>query len=81
MRLVYIQISPTLYPDLPSAVRQVPHSGELPVPKPPENLTFSDDKSDADEDHGQQEGDNVDCDHTFEESCCSCELNLLTPCL
>jgi hypothetical protein len=28
------------YPDLPSAMRPVPHSEELPVPKPPENLDF-----------------------------------------
>jgi hypothetical protein len=28
------------HPDLLSAIRSVPHSKELPVPKPPENLTF-----------------------------------------
>jgi hypothetical protein len=39
------------YPDLPSAVRPVSHSEEYPVPKPPENLTFSDDISDSDEDN------------------------------
>jgi len=33
-------------PDLPSAIRPVPHSKELPVIKPPENPTFSDDNSD-----------------------------------
>jgi hypothetical protein len=33
-------------PDFPSAMR--------PVPMPPENLTFSDDNSDPDEDRGQQ---------------------------
>ena len=32
----------------------VPHSEELPVPKPPQNLTSSHDNSDSDEDHGQQ---------------------------
>jgi hypothetical protein len=26
-----------------TAMRPVPHSEELPVPKPPENLTFNDD--------------------------------------
>jgi len=55
------------YPDLPSAITPVPHSEELPVPKPPENLTFSDDNSDSD-DHGQQEGENVECDPTYQAS-------------
>ena len=49
------------------------HSKELPVPKPPENLTFSNDNSGSDEEHRQQEGDNVDCDLTFEASCSSAE--------
>jgi len=39
------------YPDLPSAVRPIPHSEEYPVPKPAENLTFSDDISDSGDDH------------------------------
>ena len=56
------------YPDFPFAVRFVPHSEELPVPKPPENLTFGGDRSDSDEDHGRQEADNVNCDLTFERS-------------
>ena len=47
------------YPDFPFAVRFVPHSEELPVPKPPENLTFGDKRSDSDEGHGQQEGDKL----------------------
>ncbi|UYV69091.1 hypothetical protein LAZ67_6002396 [Cordylochernes scorpioides] len=34
------------YPDLPSAMRPVPHSDILPVPQPPENVIFSDDNSD-----------------------------------
>ena len=34
-----------------------PHNEELPLLKPLENLTFSDDNSDSDEVHGQQEGD------------------------
>jgi hypothetical protein len=41
--------------DLASAMRPVPHSEELPVPKPPENLTSSDDNSDSDQDYEQQE--------------------------
>ena len=61
------------YPDLPSAVTSLPYKEELPVPKSPENLTVSDDNSDCGEDHGQQEGDNVDCDPTFEASCSSFE--------
>jgi hypothetical protein len=47
------------YPYMPPAMRPVPYSEKLPVPKPPENLNFSEDNSDANEDHGQQEGDNV----------------------
>jgi hypothetical protein len=61
------------YPDLPSAMRLVPHSEELPVPKPPENLTFSDDNCDSDEVHGHQKGDNADRDPTLEASCSSFE--------
>ncbi|UYV61768.1 hypothetical protein LAZ67_1006437 [Cordylochernes scorpioides] len=34
------------YPDLPSAMRPVPHSDILPVQQPPENVIFSDDDSD-----------------------------------
>ncbi|UYV82240.1 hypothetical protein LAZ67_21001434 [Cordylochernes scorpioides] len=34
------------YPDLPSAMRPVPHSDILPVPQPPENVIFSEDDSD-----------------------------------
>ena len=44
------------YPDFPYALRHVPHSEQLPISKPPENLTFSDEISDFDEDLGQQEG-------------------------
>jgi len=65
-------------PDLPSAMRPVPHSRELPVTKPPENPTFSDDNSDSNEDHGQYEGDNVDWDPTFKASCSPFEPHLLT---
>ena len=66
------------YPDLSSAMTPVPHSGEISVPKSPESLTFNKDISDSDEDRGQQEGDNFDCDQTFEASCSSFEPHLLT---
>jgi hypothetical protein len=49
----------------------------LPAPKPPEYLTFSDNNSDSDEDHGEQEGSNVECDPTYEGSC-SPDHHLLT---
>jgi hypothetical protein len=49
-------------------MRPIPQSKELPVPKPLENPAFSDDNSNSDEDHGQQEWDNVECDPTFEAS-------------
>ena len=48
------------------------------IPKSSENLTFSDDNSDSDEDRVEQEGDNVDCDPTFEASSSSSEPHLLT---
>jgi hypothetical protein len=51
------------YPNVPSAMRRVPHSAELPVPKPPINLTLSDRES-SDEDVGQANN-NVNCDPTF----------------
>jgi len=44
---------------------------------PLENLTFSSDSSDSDEDHRQQEGDTVDCYLTFEASCSSSGPHLL----
>jgi hypothetical protein len=65
-------------PNVSSAMRPVPHSEELPVTKPPENPTFSDDNADSDEDHGQYEGDNVDCDPTFKASCSLSEPHFLT---
>jgi hypothetical protein len=66
------------YPDLPSAMRPVPHSEQLSTPKPLENLAFSDDNSDSDKDHGQQDGEHFDCVWTFEGSCSSIEPHLLT---
>ena len=40
--------SKSKHTDLPSAMRPLPHSEELPVLQPPENLTFIDDNSDSD---------------------------------
>jgi hypothetical protein len=56
------------YPDLPSAMRPVPHTEQTLVPKPKEYLALSNNNYDSDKDHGQQEVDNVDCDPTFEAS-------------
>jgi len=44
------------YPDLPSAMRPVPHSEELPLSKPLEILIFNDNNSDSDKDRRQQKG-------------------------
>jgi len=63
------------HPALPSTMRPVQQSEELPVPKPP---TFSNDNSDSDENLRRQVGDNVDFDPTSEASCFSSELHLLT---
>jgi hypothetical protein len=49
----------------------------LPMPKSPVNLTFSNENSDSDEDHGQQEMENIDCDPTFEASYSSSEPHSL----
>jgi len=65
-------------PDLPSAMRPVPHGREFPVKKPTENPTFSDDNSDSNEDHGQYEWENIDWDPTFKASCSPSEPHLLT---
>jgi hypothetical protein len=59
---------PLKYPYFPSAMRPVLQREELPVLKPPENLTLHEYNFDSDEDHGQQGGDNVECDPTFEAS-------------
>jgi hypothetical protein len=64
------------YPDFLSAMRLAAHGEELPVPKTPENLTFSDEKSNSLVDHRQHEGENVDCNQTFEVSCSSFEPHL-----
>ena len=59
------------HPVLPPAMRPVSQSEELPLPKSPENLTFSGDNSNSDEDHTQQEGENVECKSTLQASCSS----------
>jgi len=64
------------YPNLPSAMRSVPHSVELPVSKPPTNITLIDIQS-SDEDVGQAKND-MDCNPTFAGACSSNEPNLLT---
>jgi len=57
-------------------MRPVPHSEELPVSKPPTNMTLSDSES-SDEDVGQANN-NMDCDPTFAGACASNEPHLLT---
>jgi len=64
------------YPNLPSAMRPVPHSAELPLPKPPTNMALSDSVS-SDEDVGQANN-SMDCDPTFVGAISSNELHLLT---
>jgi len=63
-------------PNLLSVMRPVPHSVELPVPKPPTSMMLSDSKS-SDEDVGQSNN-NMDCDPTFAGACSSNEPHLLT---
>ena len=65
------------YPNLPSAMRPVPHIAELPVPKPPTNMTMSDSES-SDEDVGLANN-NMDCNPTFAGATSSNEPHLLTP--
>jgi len=64
-------------PNLPSAMRPVPHSAELPVPKPPTNVTLSDSES-SDEDVGQANNNTDCCDPTFAGASSSNEPHLLT---
>ena len=59
-------------------MKPVSQSEELLVPKPPENLSFSDDSSDSNEDDGQQEWENVHCEKKFEAISSSTEPHLLT---
>jgi len=64
------------YPNLPSAMKPVPQSAELPVPKPPTHMTLSDCES-SDEDVGQANN-NMFCDPTSAGACSSNEPHLLT---
>ena len=64
------------YPNLPSAMRPALHSAELPVPKPPTNMTLIDRES-SDEDVGQANK-NMDCDPTSAGASSSNEPHLLT---
>jgi len=64
------------YRNLSSAMRLVAHNVELPVPKPPTNVTMSDSES-SDEDVVQANN-NMDCDRTFPGACSSNEPHLLT---
>jgi hypothetical protein len=57
-------------------MRPASHSVELPVLKPPKNLTFDDNKAHYDDD--RQQGDKVGCNPTFHPSCSSSEPHLLT---
>jgi hypothetical protein len=66
------------YSDLSSAIRPVSNIEEFPVSKQQENMTFSDENFDFAEDHGQKEGDNVDCDPTSEACSSLSEPYLLT---
>ena len=64
------------YPNLPYAMRPVPHGAESPVPNPPTNMTLSDSKS-SDADIGQANNSKVS-DPTFAEVCSSNEPHPLT---
>ena len=64
------------YPNLPSALRPVPHSEELPMPEPPKNITLSDDES-VDEKIDQID-DDMNLDPTFEVDCSSNQPHLLS---
>jgi len=67
---------PVQYPNLPFAMRPVHRSAELPVLKPPTDMTLSDSES-SDEDVDQANN-NMDCDPTFAGACYSNEPHLLT---
>jgi hypothetical protein len=56
-------------------MRPVPHSAEIPVPKPPKNVMPSDNES-SDEGAGQANN-TKDCDPTFAGACSSNESHLL----
>jgi hypothetical protein len=59
-------------------MRPAPNSAELPVPKPPTEMTMSDRES-YDEDVGQAtSNNNMECDPTYAGTCSSNEPHLLT---
>jgi hypothetical protein len=62
--------------NLPSVMRPVPHSAELPVPKPPTNMTLNDSESSY-KDVGQADN-HMGCDPAFAGACSSSEPQLLT---
>ena len=64
------------YPNLPSVMRPEPQRAELPVPKPPTNMTLRDSES-SDEDVGQANN-KMDCDLTSTRACSSDEPHQLT---
>ena len=64
------------YLNLLYVMRPIPQSVELPVPKPPTNMTLSDSES-SDEDVGQANN-SMDCDPTFAGACSSNEQHMLT---
>ncbi|GFV38394.1 uncharacterized protein TNCV_4958371 [Trichonephila clavipes] len=63
-----------VYPDLQSAMKPVPHSEELPLPKPPEHVTLDEESSHSDR---SKEEETV-CGDTTLETRCSSEPHLLT---
>jgi hypothetical protein len=64
------------YQNLPFAMRTVPHSADLPVPKPPTNMMLSD--SESSEENVGQANNNMDCDPTIAGASSSNEPHLLT---
>jgi len=64
------------YPNLPSAMRPVPHSAELTAPTPPAHMTLND--SDSSDEHLGQANNNMDCDPRFAGACSCNEPHLLT---
>jgi hypothetical protein len=66
------------YPNVPSAMRPVPHNEALPIPKPSANVIVDDEDSTTDEVDLEQVGETSDCEPTFEASCSTSEPHLLT---
>jgi hypothetical protein len=64
------------YPNLSSAVRPVPHSAEVSVPKPSTNMALSD--SESSDEHVGQANNNMYCDPKFARVCSYNEPHLLT---